>query len=141
MRASRPLVTVVCLAALVAGGCSDDDADSTPTVAGLAGKSFESTDVEGHEMVAGTNVAMAFDEDGVAVSAGCNTLRGAITIDGGALQAGPMAQTMMACSDDLMTQDAFLAEFFSSGPTITLDGRTLTLAGSGATIVADVQDG
>ena len=110
-------------------------------MAGLDGKSFESTDVEGHDMVAGTNVAMTFDEDGVAVSAGCNTLRGAITIAGGVLQVGPMAQTMMACSDDLLTQDTFLAELFSSGPTITLDGRTLTLTGAQATIVADVQDG
>ena len=52
-----------------------------------------------------------------------------------------MAQTMMACTDDLMTQDTFLAEFLTSGPTITLDGRTLTLAGADATIVADVLDG
>ena len=140
MRAPRTVVTVACLAALAGAGCTDDDADSTPTVAGLDGKTFESTEVEGHPTVAGTNVTMTFDQDGIAVNAGCNTLRGAITITDGTLEVGPMAQTMMACTDDLMGQDTFLAEFFAAGPTITLDGRTLTLVGADATITADVQD-
>jgi heat shock protein HslJ len=137
MRAMRPLIPVACLVALAITGCSDDD-PAAPTVAGLAGKTFESTVVDGHPMAAGTNVTMSFDADGVAVNAGCNTLRGAVTIEDGVLQVGPMAQTMMACTDDLMTQDTFLGEFFTAGPAITLDGRTLTLTGSGATITAAV---
>jgi heat shock protein HslJ len=140
MRASRALPVVACLTIVLGVACSDDNDSSTPTVAGLAGKTFESTSVEGHEMVAGTNVTMTFDSDGVAVNAGCNTLRGAITIADGTLQVGPMAQTLMACTDDLTAQDTFLAGFFVAKPTITLDGRTLRLEGPDATITADVQD-
>ena len=116
-------------------GCGDDDA-AAPTVDDLAGSTFESTSVEGHDMVAGTNVTMTFDTDGVAVNAGCNTLRGGLAIEDGTLQVGTMAQTMMACTDDLMAQDTFLVEFFDAGPTITLEDDVLTLTASGATITA-----
>ena len=139
MRALRSLIPVACLTALLASGCGDDD-PAAPAVGGLAGKTFESTTVEGHEMVAGTNVTMSFDQDGMAVNAGCNTLRGAITIEDGVLAVGPMAQTMMACTDDLMAQDTFLGEFFAAGPTITLDDGTLVLTTPDASITAEEVD-
>src|SRR5687767_1039984 len=102
VRASRLLIPITFLTAAVATGCGDDAA--APTVDDLAGSTFESTSVEGHDMVAGTNVTMTFDADGVAVHAGCNTLRGGLAIEDGTLQVGTMAQTMMACTDDLMAQ-------------------------------------
>jgi heat shock protein HslJ len=138
MRAPRILVGVACLTAVLAAACDDDEA-TTPTIGRLAGNTFTSTTVEGHQMVAGTNVVMTFDDDGVAVNAGCNTLRGAVTIAEGRLEVGPMAQTMMACTDDLMAQDQFLAFFFEAHPTITLDGRTLRLTGhDDTTITAEI---
>lgn len=132
----RTAMAVAAVGTVAVSGCGDDDGDA-PTLAELAGRTFESTDVEGHEMVAGTNVTMTFDEDGVAVMAGCNTLRGGAAITEGALQIGVMAQTMMACTDDLAAQDTFLVDFFTSGPGITLDGDTLTVSGAEASIVAD----
>jgi heat shock protein HslJ len=140
MRAMRSLIPVACVAALALAGCSDDDPEA-PTVAGLNGKTFVSTAIEGRPPTAGTNVTISFDDDGVAVNAGCNTLFGAATIEGGTLQVGAMGQTMMACTDDLTEQDTFLAEFFTAGPTITLDDDTLVLTGPDATITAVVTDG
>lgn len=135
VRSAVVLITVAALA-----GCTDDEADDAPTMAGLDGKTFESTAVEGREMVAGTDVMISFEDDGIAVMAGCNTLFGGATITEGALEIGVMAQTMIACTDDLMAQDAFLTDFFTSGPAITLAGATLTLAGAEASIVADIVD-
>lgn len=119
--------------------CGDDD-PSTPNAEQLDGQTFESTSVQGHEMVTGTNVTVNFDDDGISVRAGCNTLFGAYEIAGGAVAVGAMAQTMMACTDDLAQQDQFLVEFFEAGPSITLDNDTLTLTAQGVTITAEAID-
>jgi heat shock protein HslJ len=132
------LLALATLTALGAFGCSDDDSDSTPTLGRLAGMTFESTDVAGHDMVAGTSVTLTFDDDGLAVNAGCNTLFGGVTIDDGTLVVGTMAQTQMACTEDLMAQDALLVSFLEGGPSVRLDGKTLTLAGTDVTITAEV---
>jgi heat shock protein HslJ len=136
MRVLRLLVPVGCVV-LVATGCSDED--STPTMGRLDGTTFESTLVTGHDLVGGTHVRMTFEQDGISVNAGCNTLVGSASVAGERLLVGTMAQTMMACTDDLTAQDQFLAQFFESKPTISLDGRTLRLTGPDATIVADTQ--
>lgn len=139
MRAVRCIIPVACVAVFTLAGCSDDD-PAAPAAAALTGRTFESTAVEGHPMAGGTNVTLSFDTDGIAVNAGCNTLFGAVTIEGGSLQVGALAQTMMACTDDLMAQDTFLSEFLTAGPSITLDDGTLILTGPAATITADEID-
>lgn len=64
-------------------------------------------------------------------------MRSGLEIDGDVLRLdGPMAQTRMACPDDLAAQDAWLAEFLSGGPTVSLDGDALTLRSADATITA-----
>ena len=45
-----------------------------------------------------------------------------------------MVSTMMACEQALMDQDTWVSEFLTSSPEISLDGGTLTLTGSDATI-------
>jgi heat shock protein HslJ len=124
---------------LIVAACGDDDA-STPSAEQLDGQTFESTSVEGRELVGGTKVTLNFDDDGLAVRAGCNTLFGGFEIAGGVIAVGAMAQTMMACTDDLTQQDQFLVEFFEAGPTITLDHETLTLTGRDVTITAEAVD-
>lgn len=116
--------------------CSDDE-DSTPTAEMLDGAVFKSTAVEGHEMVAGTSLRIEFDGDGIAAKAGCNTLFGEIEISDGELLVGPMAQTLIGCSDDLIEQDQLLVQFLESGPAIRLERDTLTLTGEGTSITAE----
>jgi heat shock protein HslJ len=134
MRSVAGLVTLAVVLSITA--CGDDDDASVPNAAALYGQTFKSTSVEGHEMVAGTDVSFTFDADGMSVNAGCNTLLGQLEIVDGTLSVGTMAQTSMACTDDLMEQDQFLVSFLEASPTISLDDDTLTLTGSDTTITA-----
>ncbi|WP_199422861.1 META domain-containing protein [Actinotalea solisilvae] len=117
------LATVVIL--VVVGIASTADGSSrTPD---LVGRTFVSTDTPGHDLVAGTEVRLAFDEGHVSARAGCNTLFGGATWTDGVLEAPQLASTMMACSPDRMAQDAWLGDLLASGPALTLDGATLTI--------------
>lgn len=91
-------------------------------------------------MVAGTSLRIEFDGEGMAANAGCNTLFGEVEISDGALLVGPMAQTLIGCSDDLIEQDQLLVQFLESGPAIRLERDTLTLSGDGTSITADKID-
>jgi heat shock protein HslJ len=148
----RTAFTLIALSAIALAACGSDDATSdaedtlpavgaAPAAADLDGRSFESTEVTGHEVVAGSTITLAFEDDRLSANAGCNSMNGGYTIDDGVLTVGAMASTMMACEDALMAQDTWLSEFLSSGPEIALDGATLTLTGDNAAIVlAEVED-
>ena len=108
-------------AGLVLGGCGSESVD-------LAGRSFTSTEVRGHDLVEGSKVALSFEDGRISANAGCNTMNGAATWDGDTLQvAGPLAMTMMACDEALMDQDQWLSEFLTSSPALAVDAETLTL--------------
>jgi heat shock protein HslJ len=140
----RTAIAIVALSALAFAACgsdSDSASGSTPTADDLAGQAFESTDVTGYDLVEGTNVILGFETDTVGAQAGCNTQSGGYTIADGALDVSTMASTMMACDDALMAQDTWLADFLTSSPKISLDGDTLTLTGSDATISLEAKTG
>jgi heat shock protein HslJ len=138
-RTALALLTISAIA-LAACGSDDDTSGSAPTADDLAGQAFESTDVEGYDLVEGSTIELGFETDALGARAGCNSLSGGYTISDGTLEVGAMASTMMACEDALMAQDQWLSEFLTSSPEITLDGDTLTLAGSDSTItLATVQ--
>ncbi|GAA2159810.1 heat shock protein HslJ [Humibacillus xanthopallidus] len=128
------LTAVVAVGALLSlGACGSS---SSPD---LNGKSYTSTQVTGHELVAGSTVTLAFADGRISANAGCNTMNGAATWDTGKLVVpGPLASTMMACSDELMKQDQWVSSFLTSSPALKLDGDTLTLGDSttGMTLTA-----
>ena len=141
----RTALTLLALSALALAACGSDDdspaADdslpavgSAPTAADLTDRSFESTEVTGHELVADSTIELAFMADSVAARAGCNSMNGGYEIVDGTLEVGVMAATMMACDDALMDQDTWLSDFLTSSPEIALDGDTLTLTGADATV-------
>jgi heat shock protein HslJ len=147
----RAALAALALSALVLAACGSDDdtpaADdslpavgSAPTADDLVDRSFESTGVTGHELVADTTIELVFMADSVGARAGCNSMNGGYEIVDGTLEVGAMASTMMACDDALMEQDTWLSGFLSSGPAISLDGDTLTLTGDEATLtLAEIQ--
>jgi heat shock protein HslJ len=138
----RTAIAFVALSALAFAACgsdSDSASGSTPTADDLAGQAFESTDVTGYDLVEGTTIKLGFETDMVGAQAGCNTQSGGYTITDGALEVSAMLSTMKACDDALMAQDTWLSEFLTSGPDITLDGDTLTLKGSDATISLEAE--
>ena len=144
MKRSIILLALPLVAASVLAACgSDDDASNTSDTEAsvpasdldLDGTTFVSTDVEGHDLVADSEIRLSFQDGSISINAGCNTLVGAYTLDGDTLQAPVLAMTQMACDPALMDQDTWLSETFSGNPTLAADGDNLTVTGAdGSTI-------
>lgn len=127
-------VTVLAVAALLSACSSGSDAES----ADMVGKTFttQTVVIEGVESPAadGGTISLTFSDGSISINGGCNTLFGEANWTDGTISvpAGTLASTMMACSEPLMAQDQLLVTFFSSNPTWSLTGDTLTIE-SGAT--------
>ncbi len=151
--ASAAIAAVVAVVAVATAGCGSDDettdtevpAETVPAAdsagggraaepADLAGRSFVSTAADGHDLVAGSTVALEFGDGELSANAGCNTLAGGYTLDGGTLTVGPLAMTEMGCEPDLMAQDEWLAGLLGAGPMLTIDGDELTVDAGSASI-------
>jgi heat shock protein HslJ len=71
---------------------------------------------------------LTFDKDGtVSGNAGCNTFSGKYTISGSQVSFGPMAATLMACSDALMQQEAAVFNVLTGSRKYKLDAGVLTI--------------
>jgi len=107
-----------------------------PAGTGLDGRTFLSVSVDGHLLVQGTRITIAFAQGNLTLSAGCNTMGGQYAINGNRLSMGATMTTEMGCQPALMAQDQWIAEVLGAGPTFALDGDTLTLgaAGTGITL-------
>jgi heat shock protein HslJ len=94
----------------------------------LDGSSYVSTGSEGHDLVPDSNIRLSFEDGRLVARAGCNTQGAAYDAGDGRLRwTGPPMGTRMACSEELMAQDAWLAELLTDGAEATLDGDDLTL--------------
>lgn len=126
---SRLLLVAAVAAVPLLAACGDDD-EATPVDAdALEGRTFVATEFTPDGIVDGSEIAVTFEDGAVIVMAGCNTQRGGYSIADGVLSVDPMMSTMMACDEALMAQDTSLATFFSSSPSIALDGDVLTVSG------------
>jgi len=113
-------------------GCSGGGAAS-PSPASLDGRTFLSTNVQGHDLVPGSTVRMRFQDGQLGISAGCNQMSGKYTIVDGRLTTGQMAMTEMACDEPRMAQDTWVGAFVG-GAAVTLAGDTLTLKNGDVTL-------
>ena len=143
MRLPRTFLIVGFVSLVAIAGCGDDDVTSgsgtteprTSTTSELDG-TYGTTTVTGHDLVPGSAVELTFDDGALTAQAGCNTLGGSYRVTGDTLRvAGDMQSTLMACPPGYAEQDQWLTEFLTSGPTISLDGTTLTLTSGGVTMV------
>ncbi len=126
LRGMTSIRTVVLVAtALLVVAC---ESSGTPSAApaSLESRTFLSTQVQGHDLVAGTHVRLSFKDGQVGINAGCNLMSGAYQIVDGRLVVGNMATTQMGCEAPLMAQDQWVGAFVS-GATVTLAGDALTL--------------
>jgi heat shock protein HslJ len=136
------LGTVAVLVPMALAACGSGDAasdETTTTAAGagsdLAGATFDSTSVSGHELVEGTQIRLTFDDERMGASAGCNTMSGPYSFAEGTLQwTGAPAATMMGCEADLQAQDEWLAALLTEGVEAELDDDRLTLTADAVTI-------
>lgn len=125
------------LLVLMAASCGDDDtASSSETLSAdtLDGKTFLSTDVTGQTLVADTRITLRFEGESLSAIAGCNTMTGGYTVDGDVLKVGALAQTRMACEEDLMAQDQWIVDLLTGSPKATLADDVLTLATDATTV-------
>lgn len=142
--------TVVVVAALGMSACGSDsdasssdskDSKSTTTTAAassssdLDGTTWTSTNVMGHDLVAGSTITLTFTDGDLAIVAGCNTMSGAYSVDGDTLTLdGQSRTTMMGCEQDLMDQDQWLVTWFTDGVTMTTTDAGMTLAGGDVSV-------
>lgn len=147
----RRVVMSLCLAMLMplaacgydsSGSDASSDASPTPVIgADLAGRTFVSTSVTGFELIDGTEIRIAFEEDHLSASAGCNTVGSAYTVENGLISVSEPSATLMACDPQLMAQDDQLIGFLTDDPTITVSGDVLTLAGADVTVEMQEESG
>jgi len=97
----------------------------------LDGRTFLSTSVEGHVLVAGTAIRLGFGEGELGASAGCNSMGGPYRIDGGVLRMSGLSMTLVGCDDALHAQEDWVAALLTSSPTVTLQEPELTLRSDG----------
>lgn len=129
------ILPLLALAAVGLAACGSDSSSSSGSAPlELDGSTFESTAVEGYDLVSGSVIKLGFADGSLSANAGCNTMAGGYTLDGDVLTAPALISTMMACDEALMAQDTWLSGLLSSSPTVALDGDTLTVTGSDATI-------
>lgn len=115
-------------------GCGGDG-DGETTAADLNGSTFTSTQVDGHELVADSTITLTFDDDNLSAQAGCNTMSAPYVLEEDLMSwEGEVATTMMACSDELTAQDAWLTDLLTNGVDVELDGDTLILTHQNETI-------
>jgi heat shock protein HslJ len=114
--------------------CGDDtraDADER-----LDGREFLSQSVDGHSLVPGTRIRLSFEGGQIGARAGCNLLGAPYAVTGGRLvvQGDGMTTTDMGCDPARHAQDEWLAEFLRDAPRLDLDGDSLTLTTTDATL-------
>lgn len=107
----------------------------------LVGRTFLSTSAtDGGEplgLAGGTRVSLWFADDGrLVANAGCNTLAGPVTLDGGKIETtGGLSMTEMGCDAPLHAQDEWLAKLLQASPSWRLDGDELVVTGANSELV------
>lgn len=72
-------------------------------------------------------ITLSFEKGSVSGNAGCNTFRGAYTVDGQSVRLGPLASTRMACPAPLMKQEREFLAALESAVTWSVEGDTLDM--------------
>lgn len=151
----RHLATLVAVLAVLAplAACGDDgddlsaeDTTTAPAQDPVAGRTFESTKVEGvaPPLVDGVPIMITFDEDLLTIDAGCDLITGTYRIDGPLLMVQDLSGIESGCTPGLVPQNEWISDMIITRPIITLtppdglvlsdDSWSLTMveAGSGA---------
>lgn len=120
------------------GGSQDQPGGSKADAPQLEGRVFLSQKVtEGgapRPLVEGTQLTLAFHEESrFSADAGCNSMSGRYSIDGGKLVIRDAMQTEMACPGRL-EQEGWYSKLLAASPSITVEADTLVLEGGGVRI-------
>lgn len=136
-----PLLLMLGAAFAFAAGCGGGD-DSIDVPEGfesvspdqLTGKTFNSTEVDGHDLVPDTTITISFGPDFLSASAGCNSINGKYTFDDGLMKLGDGPRTLIGCPDERQKQDDWLTEVLTFGVRPYSSGEKLVLLGEDVAI-------
>ena len=122
---------------LTLAGCGDE---SSAGGGSLRGRSYLSTavtaDGKPKELVANTRIRMQFTDDGRLIAdAGCNSMGGTVSTDGGKLSVQELAITDMGCDAPRHTQDDWLAKLLQDEPAWKLEADKLSVTHGGTELV------
>lgn len=134
MNTHRSITAGLALLLLIAigAGCSGTAA---PQLADRAFLSVAVTDGGApRPLVAGTRIRLDFHGTDLGASAGCNSIGGTWSVQGGRLVFDGAGMTEMGCDPARHAQDDWLVELLGARPTIRLNGNELMLE-SGAVVV------
>ena len=99
-------------------------APKTPKLSELQSLTFRSTSItvngKRYLLASKTPISLRFEEKTISVAAGCNSLGGKYTLSKGLLKAQTLFSTKMGCTGNLMNQDIWLNQLFSSNPKLQL---------------------
>lgn len=132
------MAATVAVVAVLAAACGSEAGPGD--TGSVWGRTFLSTSVGeagvARPLVEGTQVRLAFSDGRLTASAGCNTMSGEVSLDGGRLVvSGGLATTEMGCDPPRHAQDEWLAGFLGGRPIYRLDAGRLTLTAGGTEIV------
>jgi heat shock protein HslJ len=88
-------------------------------------------------VAAGSTLTADFDADRISGNGGCNGFSGPYSVSGKTIEIGPLASTMMACTDQaLNTQERHYLEALQLATSYRVTGTRLDLLRDGGTIAA-----
>lgn len=117
-----------------------DVTSPTPAAAGgiareLAGRTFVSTAVTGHDLVLGTAIKFEFyGDDRLSTGSGCNVINAIDSWTGDTVTGTQVGMTESSCEKARMDQDQWLADLLKAGVAASLNGDKLTLTQGTTTI-------
>lgn len=130
--AAISLIAVLVLSACAtsSGRSADYALAHTPALADLTDTTWTADGIDDpdRDIVPGSTIRLAFDDDTLTANAGCNTLRGGASIDEDQLVVSELASTLKSCEEPLMAQDEWLSSFLTSRPTIERQENDLWLS-------------
>ena len=115
-------------------GSDTSASDTTTEDLSFLGMNFILESSEGFTPVSSPIRLDFSEEQEMNFHAGCNGHGGSFSMDGDVLTVHSMYGTEIGCSQELMDQDMWLAEFFMSSPTLNHTGDHLIVTGSDATL-------
>jgi heat shock protein HslJ len=124
--------TLIAAATVALIACHSAPPPKSP--AGLPGRTFLLEASQGAELLAGVRVHLHFTDGSLSMTASCNHMGGAYTLEQERLVMGDMMQTEMGCDAERHAQDDWLQKFLASKPKLVLEGTKLTLSNDSSSL-------
>jgi heat shock protein HslJ len=137
-RGMRARIAITLLLLVVSAGCGRGTGTQAGSTGNGAGDPWGRT-FQPKPLVEGTRITLRFDRERrhLGASAGCNSMGGPASFEGGKLVVDDLATTEMGCDPPRHAQDEWVADFLTSRPTWALDGPVLTLETGTARMVLE----